>query len=356
MNAVYKAVFVKSDVVFQEGFEISSQGAVKTIGKVGESWTWENVNEVFMDHQLENIWAVSKGARSISCFRAGGIDQPLTDLNIQELFFSDEPILYLVRGLEAGRSSCTIISRTKCVDIVFGINGYEVLPSLSFSELFSPIVGSYHPKYPPWNNVIPNLIQHRQWPLLTHFPLFLHEDKYIVWDYVEGFTTVKATDKNKFNSDFISTNEYEKQLMERVVELPGGNEVKFSPRAMRGPYIFSSDLCSFNSSYYSNCTLLGFYPDQDSGSLQRFTSPQSIPKNQKEEQLLKDNSMQGKYIVTKDIVDGNPSWLGTDFLKGEVVSRFFGATYGCISPNGIAIIIDDGTFLELPKDSLESIK
>jgi len=355
MNSVYKAVFRKNDVVFQEGFEISSQGAVKTIGKMGESWTWKHVNEVFMDHKLENIWAITKGARNISCFRAGGIDQPLTDLNIQKLFFSDEPILYLVRGLESGRSSCTIISRTKCIEIVFGINGYEVLPPFSFSELFSPIVGSFHPEYPPWNNAIPNLSQHKQWPLMTHFPLFLHEENYIVWDYVEGFTTVKATEKNKFNSEFISTNDYEKQLMERVIELPGGNEVKFLPTAWEGPYIFSSDLCRFHSSSYTNCTLLGFYPVQDSGSLQRFTNPQRISKNQEEEINQKENNMQEQYIVTKDILATNYEWLGRDFLKGELVSRFFGATYGCIGPNGIAIIEDDGLFSELPKDSLELI-
>jgi hypothetical protein len=66
--------------------------------------------------------------------------------------------------------------------------------------------------------------------------------------------------------------------------------------------------------------------------------------------------MSEKYIVIKDILAKEHHWLGKDYPKGQIVTRFIGATYGCISPRGIAILEEDGVFIELPKDSLQLLK
>ena len=64
-----------------------------------------------------------------------------------------------------------------------------------------------------------------------------------------------------------------------------------------------------------------------------------------------------KYILIKDVLGKDYSWVPRDFLKGEIVYHFRGPTYGCISPHGIAITIKpgEGPFFELPRDSLDII-
>jgi hypothetical protein len=64
-----------------------------------------------------------------------------------------------------------------------------------------------------------------------------------------------------------------------------------------------------------------------------------------------------KYILIKDVLGKDYSWVPRDFLKGEIVYGYSGATYGCISAHGIAITEKPRKepFLELPRDSLELV-
>ena len=60
--------------------------------------------------------------------------------------------------------------------------------------------------------------------------------------------------------------------------------------------------------------------------------------------------------IAKDILKKDHKWLARDFKKGEQVTLFTGATYGCIGKNGIACCTDDKhVFFELPETTL-SIK
>ena len=65
--------------------------------------------------------------------------------------------------------------------------------------------------------------------------------------------------------------------------------------------------------------------------------------------------MSERYIVTADILSKDCDWLHRDYPKGEIVTRYRGPTYGVISPHGIAILDDDGAFVELPRAYLELI-
>jgi hypothetical protein len=51
-------------------------------------------------------------------------------------------------------------------------------------------------------------------------------------------------------------------------------------------------------------------------------------------------------------------WLKENVNKGSVVYEYFGYTYGCIGPGGIACTKKDGEtpFFELPFDALEEMK
>lgn len=49
-------------------------------------------------------------------------------------------------------------------------------------------------------------------------------------------------------------------------------------------------------------------------------------------------------------------WLPYNLNEGHEVFPFHGATYGCISPNGVAITLNaqgDNPFFEIPRDSVE---
>jgi hypothetical protein len=68
-----------------------------------------------------------------------------------------------------------------------------------------------------------------------------------------------------------------------------------------------------------------------------------------------------KYRVKRLITKKECTWLDNDVKEGTIVHKFHGHTYGCISPNGIAITFHlpaDNThtpFFELPRDALEFI-
>ena len=66
--------------------------------------------------------------------------------------------------------------------------------------------------------------------------------------------------------------------------------------------------------------------------------------------------MSQRYIVTADILSKDFAWLHRDYLKGEIVTQYHGPTYGVISPRGVAILENDGTFVELPRDCIERLK
>ncbi len=57
-------------------------------------------------------------------------------------------------------------------------------------------------------------------------------------------------------------------------------------------------------------------------------------------------------------INANVITCGEEFKKGEIVYRYPGCTYGCISQDGIACsrIYDETPFIEIPKEVLEPIK
>jgi hypothetical protein len=60
-------------------------------------------------------------------------------------------------------------------------------------------------------------------------------------------------------------------------------------------------------------------------------------------------------IVTRTVTTDECDWLDRDVIEGELVVAFFGCTYGCISPNGIAVSRTgplDNPFFELPRDAI----
>lgn len=66
----------------------------------------------------------------------------------------------------------------------------------------------------------------------------------------------------------------------------------------------------------------------------------------------------GQYVGVKgtlkhSLLKEDYHWLSRDHKKDEVVHRYTGYTYGCISDDGIAVTDDNGkTFFEVPRDSV----
>ena len=60
-----------------------------------------------------------------------------------------------------------------------------------------------------------------------------------------------------------------------------------------------------------------------------------------------------KYRILHDI-----TCFEDEFKKGDIVYRYSGCTYGCISNEGIACTIkkDETPFIEIPKEELEEIE
>jgi len=59
------------------------------------------------------------------------------------------------------------------------------------------------------------------------------------------------------------------------------------------------------------------------------------------------------YILIRPVDRAECPWLDRDFSRGERVYRFDGATYGCVSPSGMACSLDGETpFFELPRLAL----
>jgi hypothetical protein len=64
----------------------------------------------------------------------------------------------------------------------------------------------------------------------------------------------------------------------------------------------------------------------------------------------------GKYKLTNDLNKSDFNWLERDYKKGEIVYKYFSATYGCIS-SGIAVteVENEHPFFEIPQGSFKLI-
>jgi hypothetical protein len=59
------------------------------------------------------------------------------------------------------------------------------------------------------------------------------------------------------------------------------------------------------------------------------------------------------YVLTRDVTPDECEWLDRTFREGETVVQFTGATYGCITGDGVACSLNgDNPFFELPLDAL----
>ncbi len=58
--------------------------------------------------------------------------------------------------------------------------------------------------------------------------------------------------------------------------------------------------------------------------------------------------------LTRDVTRTECAWLKKDIKEGTIVHKFYGTTYGCISPGGIAATSVKGEhpFFELPRSSV----
>ena len=65
-----------------------------------------------------------------------------------------------------------------------------------------------------------------------------------------------------------------------------------------------------------------------------------------------------KHILTRDVLQSECKWLKRDFIKGEIIYLFEGATYNCISRNGLPFTIELNTepFFELPKNAVIEVE
>lgn len=65
-----------------------------------------------------------------------------------------------------------------------------------------------------------------------------------------------------------------------------------------------------------------------------------------------------KYILTRDVLVSEYKWLKRDFLKGEILYLYEGATYNCISKNGFPFTkkLDTTPFFEIPKNAVTTLR
>jgi hypothetical protein len=64
-----------------------------------------------------------------------------------------------------------------------------------------------------------------------------------------------------------------------------------------------------------------------------------------------------KYVVIRNVTPNECEWLEETIKKGTEVYKYYNHTYGCISPNGIAVSKEHGEipFFELPRNALQVI-
>ena len=59
--------------------------------------------------------------------------------------------------------------------------------------------------------------------------------------------------------------------------------------------------------------------------------------------------------LIRDVLQSECSWLARDYTKGEELFQYYGATYGCITPDGVAVTEqpDQTPFFEMPLDAFD---
>ena len=66
------------------------------------------------------------------------------------------------------------------------------------------------------------------------------------------------------------------------------------------------------------------------------------------------------YVLKKRVDHYDAPWFDRSqvFEKGDMVYEYTGATYGCVSDNGVAVtrVPDQTPFIEIPEDALEEVK
>lgn len=63
------------------------------------------------------------------------------------------------------------------------------------------------------------------------------------------------------------------------------------------------------------------------------------------------------YITTRRITLEECPWIGQDIEENEILYPYYGYTYGCIAPTGVAISREPGKhpFLEVPRDAVRIV-
>lgn len=59
-------------------------------------------------------------------------------------------------------------------------------------------------------------------------------------------------------------------------------------------------------------------------------------------------------MIVRDVTPREYDWLEKPISAGRSIFKYLGCTYGCISPNGVAVSDKDGEtpFYEVPLDSV----
>ncbi|CAM4161732.1 hypothetical protein FLAN108750_13465 [Flavobacterium antarcticum] len=65
-----------------------------------------------------------------------------------------------------------------------------------------------------------------------------------------------------------------------------------------------------------------------------------------------------KYILTRDVLISECKWLQRDFLKGEILYLYEGATYNCISKRGFPFTesLESSPFFEIPQNAVTTLR
>lgn len=66
------------------------------------------------------------------------------------------------------------------------------------------------------------------------------------------------------------------------------------------------------------------------------------------------NGQTSARILRRDVTQAECPWLDADMAAGTHVFEFYGATYGCIGHNGVAVTKEDqeNPFFEIPANAL----
>lgn len=66
--------------------------------------------------------------------------------------------------------------------------------------------------------------------------------------------------------------------------------------------------------------------------------------------------MEPALTVIRDVTRKECPWLDNDIVAGTKVFAYWGCTYGCISPSGRAVSLEQGKepFMEIPVDALRA--